>query len=376
MNRIPLFSIAVSGICLLVFVLLGVNAFRGPVFGSIGPAFLYERPAETRDFEGPSTYPAYRLTAEGRALPIGRVLLASPDAVQLTLFPDLELDDPRDQTVLLIETDVKAIWALVPPASKQEIVLAVRNLAYRVRDQTFRVMRSPAFQDRYRPQLKAIVADAYAKVMADPAIDLAMDAAREALLVERGEQVAEELLPLLLPRVRSAVLDILQPSWAELKRLFAQGEIDLAPLNDAAIDVLRDPKVLEILGREMLALVQAPEAWDLVTLAGRKMIDILIADPRLEVLARDVGRDPAFSREMRALEEDVSVTATSVFYRVVGRDETRRPDPLAVRVLRYVLLTRRRYVALVVPTELYDRVDPGGLARYLPLRPLERGVRG
>ena len=348
---------------LVISGVLGIWGFRGSPLLDTADARVFARPGWTEGMETPSSYPAYRLSADGTAIPVGRAVLLDGDRVEMRLFPDLETVSYEDSRVVLLETDVKALWALVPGASKNEIAGIGERLVGIMRDRFVAMVGQPAFVVDYREPLQAIVEDAYAGMWRDPKMQLIGRTVREMFDQADGERLAAALLPIALPKLRRAVFEMVVPSWDAMHDLVVDGKLDTRPLERAAAEVMVDPQVHRLMMRHLFDIAEDERAWRVGALMADSFLDALIADPRLEPLVDRMLRDKRFARELRTLETELSAMSMEVFSRIVEQNNG-RPDTLAVRVIRYILLNRRRLVALVVKD---GSAAARELSRYEPL---------
>src|SRR3546814_3208987 len=102
-----------------------------------------------------------------------------------------------------------------------------------------------------------------------------------------------------------------------------------------------DPEVQRLAMRHMLEIAEDERAWRVGALLADAFLDALTDDPRLEPLVDKMLRDPRFADDFRTLESELSAMSLQVFGRIVERSHG-RPDTLAVRVIRYILLNRRQ----------------------------------
>lgn len=348
---------------LVVSGLLGIWGFRGSPFLDTADARVFDRPDWTVGIATPSSYPAYRLSADGTAVPVGRAVLLDDRHVEMRLFPDLEAVSYDDSRVILLETDVKALWSLVPAASKDDIARVGERLVSLMRDRFVAMVGQPAFVTDYREPLQNIVEDAYVNMWRDPKMQLISRTVRDMFNQADGERLAAALLPIALPKLRAAVFEMVVPSWDAMHDLVVEGKLDTRPLERAAADIMIDPKVQRLMMRHLFDIAEDERSWRVGALMADSFLDALTADPRLEPLVDKMLRDPRFSRELRTLETELSAMSMQVFSRIVERGKG-HPDTLAVRVIRYILLNRRRLVALVVKAGSPAAEE---LSRYEPL---------
>ncbi len=363
MRRGTPLTYALTAAVLVISGLLGIWGFRGSPLLDTADARVFARPAWTEGIAAPSSYPAYRLAADGTAIPVGRAVLLDGERVEMRLFPDLEAISYDDSRVVLLETDVKALWSLVPGASKDEIAAIGERLVGVMRDRFVTMVGQPAFVTDYRKPLQAIVEDAYVRMWNDPKMQLIGRTVREMFDQADGERLAAAVLPIAIPKLRRAVFEMVVPSWDAMHDLVVEGRLDTRPLERAAAEVMVDPEVQRLMMRHLFGIAEDERAWRVGALMFDSFLDALIADPRLDPLVDRMLRDPRFARELRTLETELSAMSMQVFSRIVERNNG-RPDTLAVRVIRYILLNRRRLVALVVRD---GSAAARELSRYEPL---------
>lgn len=343
--------------------LLGVWGFRGSPLLEAADARVFTRPGWTEGIAAPSSYPAYRITPDGSAIPVGRAVLLDGERVEVRLFPDLQAVSYENSRVFLLETDVKALWSLVPGSSKDEIARVGERLVSLMRDRFVTIVGQPAFVTDYREPLQAMVEDAYVRMWADPKMQLINRTVRDMFNKADGERLAAAVLPIALPKLRAAVFEMVVPSWEAMHDLVVEGRLDTRPLERAAAEVMIDPAVQRLMMRHLFDIAEDERAWRVGALMADAFFDSLTADPRLEPLVDRMLKDPRFAQELRTLETELSAMSMEVFSRIVERNDG-RPDTLAVRVIRYILLNRRRLVALVVKD---GSAAARELSRYEPL---------
>jgi hypothetical protein len=347
------------------FAASGVYAFHGSPFGATENSQVYERPEWSRQIDNRLGFPAFRLNADGSALAIGRVMMLSPEHLRITVFPDVSQEPVGQSRVILMETNARALWSLVPNDARLRIAKEMERMASSMRDRFVSIVRNPAFDETYRARLQDIVEDAYTRLRQNPALDIATDRAIEIYRREYAKDLTDSLLMIALPRLRGAALEMMTPTWQGMMDLVTEGKVDFTPLGDATADLLRNDRFFDSLVHHALDLSRDQRFWRLGVLLADAFIDAVSEDPRTEKLVDDISRDPAFTAELQVLEQEAAAATTTVFSNVVGRGPDMKPDSLAVRIIRYILLRRPRLVAVVVET---GRETPAGLeGRYLPL---------
>lgn len=354
-----------SLLIVLAFAASGVYAFRGSPFGDGHNAAVFERPAWAREINNHVGFPAYRLRPDGASVAIGRVVMLSPERLEVSVFPDVEMPPVGESRVLLMETNARSLLALVPDASRTQIARDMERVARSMRDRVVSIVRDPAFDESYRLRLQDIVVDAYRKVRADPAMDMATDRAIEIYRREYAPELSNSLLLAAVPRMRAAALQMMTPSWQGMLDLITEGKVDYSPLGDAAADLLRNDAFFDSLVVHALDLGRDRRFWRVGVLLADAFIDAVSDDPRTEKLLDDIAKDPAFNSELQVLERQAAEATTTMFNSVVGRGPDMQPDALAVRVIRYILLRRPRVVAVVLQDG--EELPSSMLKRFAPL---------
>ena len=357
------YALTVAIVC--VFALTGIYAFSGSPFTANEQAERFDRPSWSQDINDVRGYPAYRLRSDGSSLAIGRVIGLGPDTLEVSLFPDMTVEPVANSRVILMPTNAGALWALVPTTSKHEISAKMEELASLTLDRVVTIVQTPAFNQAYRARLQAIIADAYEGINRDPSMSLATKRATEILKTEYAPRLSDILATMVMPRVRQAALEMLTPSWAGIRDFLSHGEIDLSPLGRAATEVLSDEAFLRSVSNQIIDAAADPRIWRFGITYSDALIGRVSSDPRIQGLIDDIAADPAFRSEMRVLEQETARAITDIFGRVVGRGPEMKPDTLAVRIIRYILLRRPRMVAVIMPM---DQVPPSDLlTRFSPL---------
>lgn len=347
------------------FAASGVLAFHGTPFGQNENTAEFERPDWAREINNHVGFPAYRLRDDGSSVAIGRVVMLSPERLRVSVFPDVKIDPVGQSRVLLLETNARSLLALVPDKSRMEIAKDMERVARSMRDRFVSIVRDPAFDEAYRERLQAIVIDAYREVRADPVLDTATDRAIEIYRREYAPELSNSLLIAAIPRLRAAALEMMTPSWQNMLDLLVEGKVDYSPLGDAAADLLRNDEFFDAMVIHALNLGRDRRFWQVSVLLADAFIDAVSDDPRTEALLDDISRDPAFHNELQVLEREAAAATTTIFSSVVGRGPQMRPDALAVRIIRYILLRRPHVVAIVVPNG--EPLPSGILDRFTPL---------
>jgi|GEM_PF-692072 len=354
-----------SVLIVAAFAASGVYAFHGAPFGVTENAAEFERPAWSREINSHLGFPAFRLREDGSAIAIGRVVMQGPERLRISVFPDMKADPVGQLRVILMETNARSLLALVPDDSRMKIAKDMERVARSLRDRFVSIVRDPAFDESYRQRLQDIVIDAYRGIRADPTLDLATDRAIEIYRREYASDLSDELLMVALPRLRAAALEMMTPTWQGMMDLVTEGRFDYTPLGNAAADLLRNDAFFDSLVVHALDLGRDRRFWRLGVVLADAFIDEISDDPRTEALLEDISRDPAFNSELQVVEREAAAATTTIFSSVVGRGPEMKPDSLAVRIIRYILLRRPRVVAVVFQS---DQAPPTGmLGRYEPL---------
>jgi len=354
------FSLAIVG----GFTMSAVYAFSGSPFARDRNAAEFKRPAWSSEISSFNGFPAYRLREDGSALAVGRLVALGPDRMRVSLFPDMVAEPIEQSRVVLLQTDARALWALVPTPAKAEIFATVEIMANEVRDRFLAIARSPAFSDRYAPTLRKLMLEAYEKTMDNPARSVARNRVLSIIEEEYTDQMARDLLAIALPRLQRAVLEMVSPTWRNLSDLLTEGRIDTRPMTRAVGDILTDDAFQATVADNVRGILRDDRVWKFGMSTGNAYIEVLTSDPRAEHLLDEVAADPAFRQEMHALEKRAADTMMTVFSRIVGRGADGKPDTLAVRIIRYIMLHRPRLVAVIVgsgqtpPSDLLHRYEP------------------
>src|SRR3546814_18763360 len=103
------------------------------------------------------------------------------------------------------------------------------------------IIGQPAIAGDYRDRLQRIVEDAYERMWRDPKLQLVNRTIRDMFQRAGGEQLAAALLPLALPRLRTAAFELMLPSWQAMHDLVVEGKLDTGPLVRAPADIMVDP---------------------------------------------------------------------------------------------------------------------------------------
>src|SRR3546814_19458417 len=96
------------------------------------------------------------------------------------------------------------------------------------------IIGQPAIAGDYRDRLQRIVEDAYERMWRDPKLQLVNRTIRDMFQRAGGEQLAAALLPIALPRLRTAAFELMLPSWQAMHDLVVEGKLDTGPLERAA----------------------------------------------------------------------------------------------------------------------------------------------
>jgi hypothetical protein len=362
LKRATATTLVTTIIILGLFVLSGIYAFHGSPFTPPHIVHNYDRPEWSRDLAVPTTYPAYRLKPDGTSVPIGRLLLTGPNQVELRVFADIEGVESTRGRVAMIETNIKSLWALVPNDSKAEILSSVETMVGRMRRHFLDIIGSQAFAEDYRDRLQAALTRSYDQTWRDPRVRVAMSAVSESFASQiEGGELTDAVLPIFLSRLQSGLVRALGETWNTISGGGTQPSPTM--LEGAISETLADPQVREVILAQAMRVAGRRENWGFTALFINALVDQLSEDKGLERLLDELFSDPRFADPLRQMEEDTAAMSTNTFYRVVGRSGAKQPDPLAVRILRYVLLNRRRLVGLyITPEQIAGKFS--GLARY------------
>lgn len=362
---------AVSAACLLFAAVAGSVAFYGAPWARPQAARAYEIPAqqELPRFGG-ETWPVYLIDGDGGALLVGRAWRPLPRHVVVQPFPDMREVAFDSATALVMETSVRAMWSLVPEGGRETIAAEIRRLLVASRQGFGDILDSPRFRSHYRPRLERVAERVLRAAWSHPETRAAGQDLTALLQRRETAELFDTTMGLLASNVAAAVLEIASPTWEKLGDMVRLRGLDTSPINRAVIDTLTDEAVRDALVSEAVRLLGEPEAERFARVLVSQVAEAAVRDGELRELARDIVEDPAFAVDLRGLEEDTADGFTEIFYQVVGRSGERRPDPLAVRIIRFVLINRRSNFVLLVPRSHLDDGRLPGLSRLPPLLPV------
>ena len=369
MRHTPLLPLLLSVAVLAVSAVGGTVAFYGAPWVPASPASRYELPQTEAGIpvhEGSS--PVYLVDAAGSARLVGRVVPAGVGAVEVRAFPDMADVDIERYRAIYIETSVKTIWSLVPMDAREAIAAQLRDLLRNSRIGFERIVRNARFREVYRPDLEQAAMRIARTAWRDPELKAAGDAVLDYLRQARTEDLRDSVLAVLMGHISSALLEIAAPSWQKVSDLVRLRGLDTSPINRAVLQTLEDEAVRDALAREAVRALGEPSVERFVRSLTFAIAETAAQDRALHETLQRIVDDPAFAGELRDLEEASAHAFTEIFYLVVGRSGERKPDPLAVRIIRFVLINRRSHFVLLVPEEALRPGSLPGLARYTPLR--------
>ena len=346
-------SVALIGLMLLC----GVVAVRGGPLQGPGPVLSVTAPAWTARAAGNATFPVFLMRPDGSTAQVGRAVLRHPDTLTVILFPDLPPRALAETAVFLLPTDPRALWATVPRTSKEEIAARAQTLARRVHTQVMAVLGHPAFTEEYQPALRTLVSETAETIRTDPRLDLIDGVVNDLLRQDDVDALGETLMPVVLPELRRAVLEAMTPRWETLGSLVTSGRIDPAPFRDAAARVAANPALQRALLDLAGGLAGNERVWRIGALTADVFADALTRNPRFKPLISSLVNDPRFATELRRVEMEVTAFATGVFDLVVGRGARTETDPLAIQMLRYVLINRLGAVVVLAHEQDLYKID-------------------
>lgn len=346
-------SAALIGLMLLC----GMVAVRGGPFQGPGPVLAVTAPPWLAMAAGNGTFPAFLMRPDGSTVQVGRAVRRSPDALDVMLFPDLTPRALEGTSVFLLPTDPRALWATVPRASKGEIAARAQTLARRVQAQVMAILGHPAFTEEYKPALKSLVGETADIIRTDPRLELIDGVVNDLLHQHDVDALGEILMPVLLPELRRAVLESLTPHWNTLGSLVTSGRIDPGPFRDAAARMVANPTLQRALLDLAGGLAGNERVWRISALTADVFADALTRNPRFQPLISSLVNDPTFAKELRRIEMDTTAFVTGVFDLVVGRGSRAETDPLAIQMLRYVLINRLGAVVVLVHEQDLYKID-------------------
>lgn len=357
LRRLEVFSPVVSVVCIGLFLASGIYAVRGSLFDDAVRPIDLRNPAWIGKVVSNGSFPAYYVGRDSASVPVGRVVVGD-EGLDLIPFADTwarlggaaAVDRVR---IHILPTDVKALWATVPQAAKLELATRAEALARYLQNNVVSIVGSPKFARRYEDVFRAIGSDAYRAIWDDPRYRLIEATMADLYRPEDGEELAGVIMPIVLPELRDAIIDMLTPHWGNVRTLLLEGRIDPKPFRDAAGRVLMNEKLHEAFLSVLKKTVSNPSVWRVSALVFDIYVENVTSDPRFETLVADLVRDPEFADQIRGIEVELTRFSTGAFDLVVERGDDDIPDTLAMRMLRYILLNRISAVAIVL-----DEDDP------------------
>jgi len=341
-----------------VLILCGLVAVHGGPLQGAGPLIRVDAPDWVARAAGTGTFPAFLMRPDGSTVQIGRAIRPSarlraesspPYPLDLILFPDLTRRALAGTAVFILPTDPRALWATVPRASKGEIATRAQTLARLIQRQVVSILGNPAFVEDYQPALRALLRETADGIRSDPRLDLIDSVIDDLLQQEDMDALGAVLMPVVLPELRRAVFETLTPHWGTLGGLLSSGHsMDSGPFRNAAGRVITNPEVQKAVMTLMGHLASDERVWQIGALTADVFADALTRNPRFHPLVTALVNDPRFAAELHRVEAHITTFATGLFDLVVGRGARAQTDPLAVQMLRYVLINRLGAVVVLV----------------------------
>lgn len=344
-------GVALSALFIGVVLLCGVVAIRGGLILGEPPSRVVEAPDWVAQAAGNGTFPAFRMGPDGASVQVGRAVLRPDGDLDLLLFPDKGKRALDGAVALVLPTDPRALWATVPADSKSRIAERMQTLVAELRTQALAMLAEPVFSDTYRPALTRLLNEAVDDLRTDPRLAVLESALEDLMARSDVAALGPVLMRIVLPEARAVLLETFTPRWDAMDSLFGTAPAGAHPLRDAVGRVLANPDLhaalMDVGGR----IAADQTAWRMGALAVDVLIDALAGHPEFEPLMTRMANDPGFAPQMQRIEQALTRFSTALFDLIMGRGARSQTDPLAIQMLRYVLVNRRSAVVVLVHAE-------------------------
>lgn len=243
-----------------------------------------------------------------------------PDGrIRVTLY------DPGDPLLAqaseaaLFNADLRTLWMLATDAERAELRQGFSRLGAAVRQAADETLRSPEFNDEYRPALQEIVRTAVERAWRMPTTAAAYDEMMRAAEPVIRDTLSREVRPLLVRRLDGLLWDMVQANVGTMFDVFGQRQWNTAPLELALEAAIRDIRELSVVERMTGHIVANRQTKSFIQIFAGNVMDALATDPAVEAILMRLVTDPRMTKFLAPLAQpagDISRMAPRILFGV------------------------------------------------------------
>lgn len=353
-------AVMISILAITGFVAAAISAFSQRQWIETVAIRSYQLPDQVRSRIRDIRVPVYQMSDTRGVRLVGRGVMHQESDLALEIYPDLDAVGTAADAVIWMPGNLRSIRALMPPKIASEFRSLGRRFTNDLEQSLRRLSETPRFQSTYRPELEALIKQAIETSWNSPKTRAAFAEASAAA----GRQITTEFfdaaMPVLLEHQQDAFGKIVDLGRRDFFSRLMNWRETLSPLRDALGETMRDARVQAALAAELEAILSVPETAAFAENFGIGVIRVLAEDSRWPAMVERIVQDPALKVEIAAIEDLAAATGKQMFLRLIGREEGRQANVMALNVVRDVLLDRGNSFILLLPEsrrDILERVD-------------------
>jgi hypothetical protein len=353
-------AIAVSVLVVAGFAAAATSAFSQRQWIDAAAPRTYQLPEAAWKQTPDPRVPVYQMSDVRGVRLVGRGVIHPGGNLVIEIYPDLQATRSTADAAIWMPGNLRSIRALMPSNLTLEFRTLARRFADGLEENLRRLADTPRFQAIYRPELEAMISRAIETSWNAPSTRASLAEASAAA----GQQITTEFfdaaMPVLLEYQQNAFAKIVDLGRRDFFARLLNWREALAPLKDALDDTMRDDRVQAALAAELEAILSVPETAAFAREFGLGVVRVLAEDPRWPDMVERIIQDPALEPEIAAIEDLAAATGKQMFLHLIGQEEGRQANVMALNVMRDVLLNRGNAFILLLPESRRDiltRVD-------------------
>lgn len=303
-----------------LFAMAGIAAL--PLRGSLTSwtfALAVPEPVKPEPVAPNATIPVLTLRPDRTTIRSGFAGVLSDGRIRVTLYDPGDPALAKASEAALFNADLRTLWMLATDAERSELRQGFSRLGAAVRQAADETLRSPEFNDEYRPMLQEVARTAVEKAWRMPTTVAAYEEMTRAAEPQIRDTLSREVRPLVMRRLDGLLWDMVQANVGSVFDVFGQRQWNTAPLEMALEAAIRDIRELSVVERMTGHIVANRQTKAFIQVFAGNVMDALATDPAVETVLMRLVTDPRMTKFLAPLAQpagDVSRMAPRILFGV------------------------------------------------------------
>ncbi len=317
------------------------------------------------------TMPVFVLRPDHSTLRAGVARMRAGGRIDVTLYDPSAPELSQEGEGLLFNADLRVLWLLASDEERGALRQGLEKLGIGLRDAIDAVLRSPEFNDDYRPVLKDVGRHAIDTAWHHPGTRAAYDdLVRSAEPVLR-EAVGRDLRAIVMKRAEPMVWDMLSANVGSVFKLFQDQPWNLTPVEQALESIQRDVREQALVEKTTQRILDSWQAKAFLQAFAGNAMDATVRDPRMREALHHLLTDQRLGPYLAPASQPAGALARLAPQVLFGVHPQSDLNALAAYTFRSFITGRPGRLIILTNPRQRDRIL--ALDRFAP-RPLMYGV--